>query len=133
MGILNPDYNPQIELVEFGSEAFIKATELPCKSLITSYKCPKGFASDQDLLLKYSQLAFSEYCIVRHAVLTTSGASLIVIYKDKQYEINVYKWNFDGIFGVAQSVFAKTIASDLVPVAPAHKPPTSKLVYVDIK
>lgn len=132
MSILNPDYNPQIELVDFGSEAFIEATELPCKQLVTSYQCPKGFAADQELLLKYSQLAFSKYCVVRHATLTTSGVTLIVIYNGERYEVTVHAWDF-GLLSHATKIFSKTIASELVPVGLTYKLPTSKLVFVDIK
>lgn len=131
MSILKPDYNPQIELVDFGSETYIEGTELPCKSLITAYQCPKGFAADQDLLLKYSQLAFGKYCVVRHATLAPVGVTLIVIYNGERYEVTVYARNF-GLSAHYAKIFTKSIASDIVPVVPDNKP-ISKLMYVDIK
>lgn len=135
MSILNPDYNPQIELVDFGSEVHIDAPDFPITSLVKKFRCPKGFATDRDLLLKYSRLAFEDVCTVHYANLTTDGVTLELIYRNKTYGVRICAWNFDNVFGMAQSIFAKTIASDLVPIVPIvpDTTPISKLMYVDIK
>lgn len=128
MSILNPELDPQIELVEFGVETYIKESELPCLPSVKSYKCPVGFAADQDLLLKYSQLAFGEYCSVVYAGLTIDGVSLNVVYKNQQYSITVRAWNFELFNHILSRAYTKSIASELVPVAPSPKP-TGHLFY----
>lgn len=128
MSILNPELDVQVELVEFGVETYIKESDLPCLPSIKSYKCPVGFAADQDLLLKYSQLAFGEYCKVVYAGLTIDGVSLNVVYKNQQYSITVRAWNFELFRHTLNRVYTKSIASELVPVAPLSKP-TGQLFF----
>lgn len=66
MGILNPDYNPDIELVDYGDEINISYNYSdswiePFVDLIRETKCPKGFSSDEELIIKYTRSVFSAH------------------------------------------------------------------------
>lgn len=135
MGLLNPDYDPQIELVDFINE--VQIWDIPFNAedkRINHYKCPAGFSKDREMLIRYAIQALSQVFIVEsHKDAENEWRYCISIRcydprTDQTFDVGINPRN--KLFDAAIRAASATIGMDLTPVQPMSKP-TAKIMYID--